>query len=96
MVTFHLSLCVNNPFSDRPRRKLPSHRSTPICASNTGRENVLGLLWAFYLVTTLSYGGDEFADYHIYTLQCGLLQLLDLLFHYGLKGKVRGEQPRPV
>ena len=51
---------------------------------------------AFYLVTTLSNGGGEFAHYHIYTLQCGLLQLLDLLFHYGLKGQVRGEQPRPV
>ena len=51
---------------------------------------------AFYLVTTLLYGGGEFAHYHIYTLQCGLLQLLDLLFHYSLKGQVRGEQPRPV
>lgn len=50
----------------------------------------------FYLVATLSYGGGEFAHNHIYTLQCGPLQLLDLLFHYGLKGQVRGEQPRPV
>lgn len=50
----------------------------------------------FYLLTTLLYGGREFTHYHIYTLQCGLLQLLDLLFHYGLKGQVGGEQPRPV
>lgn len=50
----------------------------------------------FYLLATLSYGGGEFAHHHIYTLECGSLQLLDLLFHYGLKGQVRGEQPRPV
>lgn len=50
----------------------------------------------FYLLTTLLNGEGQFTHYHIYTLQCGLLQLLDLLFHYGLKGQVRGEQPRPV
>lgn len=58
--------------------------------------NVVWFSLAFYLLATLLYGEGEFAHYHIYTLQCGLLQLLDLLFHYGLKGQVRGEQPRPV
>lgn len=47
-------------------------------------------------MTTLVYGGGEFTHNHIYTLQSGLLQLLDLLFHYSLKGQVRGEKPRPV
>lgn len=51
---------------------------------------------AFYLLTTFMNGGGEFAHNHIYTLQSGLLQLLDLLFHYSLKGQVRGEEPRPV
>lgn len=49
-----------------------------------------------YLLATLLYGEGELAHHHIYTLQSGLLQLLDLLFHYGLKGQVRGEEPRPA
>lgn len=75
---------------------MPSHRSTPTFAINRDSESGLVFSLAFYLLTTLLYGGGEFAHYHIYTLQCGLLQLLDLLFHYGLKSQVRGEQPRPV
>ena len=50
----------------------------------------------FYLVATLSYGGGELAHHHVYALQRGLLQLLDLLFHYSLKGQVRGEQACPA
>lgn len=51
---------------------------------------------SFYLVTTFLNGDVEFIHYQIYTLECGPLQLLDLLFHYGLKGQVGGEEPRPV
>ena len=50
----------------------------------------------FYLVATLSYGGGELAHHHVYALQRGFLQLLDLLFHYSLKGQVTGEQACPA
>ena len=58
------------------------------------RELLLGAL--HYLLATLSYGGGELADYHIYTLEGGHLQLLDLLFHYGLKGQVWGKETGPA
>lgn len=66
------------------------------CPCNQQREGEDRFSVVFYLLTTLLYGEGEFAHHHVYTLQCGLLQLLDLLFHYSLKGQVRGEQTRPV
>lgn len=68
----------------------------PLLLQPTQKLKVADFSSDFYLLTTLLYGEGELAHYHIYTLQCGLLQLLDLLFHYGLKGQVRGEEPRPA
>lgn len=47
-----------------------------------------------YLVGTLPDEGGEFGHHQVHTFQAGLFQFADLLFHYSLKSKVRGEQPR--
>lgn len=49
----------------------------------------------FYLLSALEDERGEFRHHQVYTLETRLLQFNNLLFHYGLKGQVRGEQPRP-
>lgn len=47
-----------------------------------------------YLVGTFPDEGGDFGHHQVHTFQAGLFQFADLLFHYSLKGQVRGEQPR--
>lgn len=37
----------------------------------------------------------EFRHHQVYTLEAGLLQFNNLLFHDGLEGQIRGEEPCP-
>lgn len=72
------------------KKKIPAI-SLPLPVRLTEITKVALFSLTFYLLATLLYGEGEFTHYHIYTLQCGLLQLLDLLFHYGFKSQVGGE-----
>lgn len=47
-----------------------------------------------YLAGTLPDERSELGHHHVHALQTGSFQFEDLLFHDGLKGQVRGEQPR--
>lgn len=47
-----------------------------------------------YLVGTLLDERGELGHHHVHALQTGRFQFEDLLFHHGLEGQVRGEQPR--
>lgn len=47
-----------------------------------------------YLVGTLPDDCGDFGHHHVHTLQTGSFQFEDLLFHNGLEGQVRGEEPR--
>lgn len=47
-----------------------------------------------YLRSALPDCVDELLDDQVDAFETWLLQLNDLLFHYGLEGQVRGEQPR--
>ncbi len=49
----------------------------------------------YYLLCALVDERGEFSHHQIHTLEARLLQFNYLLFHDGLKGQVRGEEPRP-
>lgn len=49
----------------------------------------------WYLIGALSDCVDELLDDQVDAFQTGLFQLNDLLFHYGLKRQVWGEQACP-
>lgn len=47
-----------------------------------------------YLEGTLPDDCGDLGHHHVHTLQTGSFQFEDLLFHNGLEGQVRGEEPR--
>lgn len=49
-----------------------------------------------YLLRALPDQGDKLGDDQVYAFQTGVFQLNDLLFHYGLKSQIWGEETCPV
>lgn len=60
-----------------------------------GRDPVCFLApFLVYLIGTLPDERSELGHHHVHARQTGRFQFADLLFHNGLKGQVRGEEPR--
>lgn len=94
-----LRLCTDTDYLHLNVLRLPSG-----WALQTATFQVLGRVRAgegrrvktHYLLSTLFNDHGQLWDHQINTLQTGLFELYNLFFHYGFKGHVRREEPRPA